>query len=84
MKTKITASTTFVKSALIIVVVLLLGIATWTFGLALQGDTTPLGDPYYMDTILAPERAFGPWALMCIALVVIVLAKIVQWWHDRQ
>jgi hypothetical protein len=83
MKTPNTASTNLIKVAIGCVIGLLCGIAIWTFGLALSGDTTPLGDPYYKDTILAPERAFGPWALMLLAIVLTIIAKVAQWWHDR-
>lgn len=81
MKTTNTASSAFVKTALTIVIVLLVIIAGLTYYLALQGDTTLLGDPYYEDQILAPERAFAPWALMMIAVGIVGLAKLASLWQ---
>ncbi|MBI4407986.1 MAG: hypothetical protein HY565_05820 [Candidatus Kerfeldbacteria bacterium] len=78
MKTRVTASTAFVNTALTVVAVLLVAIAVCTYYLALQGDTTALGDPYYEDQILAPERAFAPWTLLMSTIGVLVIAKLVQ------
>ena len=62
----------------------LLGVLSiWTFILAAQGDTTLLGDPYYEDQILAPERAFGPWALCVLVLLNAILAKLVLVYQHR-
>ncbi len=83
MKTRNTVFSNLTRVAILCVVVLLVLIAVWTLALALSGDTTPLGDPYYMDTILAPERAFGPWAFTMLALILTIIAKLAQWWHDR-
>lgn len=87
MKTPVTASSAFVNTCLTIVLVLLATIAISTYYLALQGDTTILGDPYYEDQILAPERAFAPWALLMLVIVVLVIAKLVQVganWRQRK
>ena len=65
-----------------IIACLLVLIAGATFFLALGGDTTTLGDPYYEDQILAPERAFAPWALAIIACSIVVIAKIVSLWKS--
>ena len=73
MKTPVTASTAFVNTAFTVVLVLLAAIAMSTYYLALQGDTTVLGDPYYEDQILAPERAFAPWALLMIVTGVLIV-----------
>ena len=64
-------------------VALLGAIAVWTFFLALQGDTTLLGDPYYEDTILAPDRAFGPWALCLLVILNAVVTKLVIWYQHH-
>ncbi|EKD78590.1 MAG: hypothetical protein ACD_41C00317G0011 [uncultured bacterium] len=81
MKTTNTASFHFVNICLTVVTILLVAIAGLTFYLALQGDTTLLGDPYYEDQILAPDRAFAPWALMMIASGLVVLAKVMSLWR---
>ena len=82
MKTQTTGFSHYVNIALTIIAVLLAIIALLTFYLALQGDTTLLGDPYYEDQILAPERAFGPWALAMIACGIAVIAKVVSLWKS--
>lgn len=82
MKTPTTGSSHYVNIALTVVMILLMIIALFTFYLALQGDTTLLGDPYYEDQILAPERAFGPWALAMIASGIVVIAKLVSLWKS--
>lgn len=84
MKTRTTASSHFVNLCHSVVAILLLAIAGLTYYLALQGDTTLLGDPYYEDQILAPARAFGPWAIMCMAISIVILARLVQWIQDRK
>lgn len=87
MKTPATASTAFVSTAFTVTLVLLAAIALCTYYLALQGDTTALGDPYYEDQILAPERAFAPWALLMLVIVVLVVAKLGQVganWRQRK
>lgn len=82
MKTPTTGSSHYVNIALTVIMILLMIIALFTFYLALQGDTTLLGDPYYEDQILAPERAFGPWALAMIASGIVVIAKLVSLWKS--
>lgn len=87
MKTPVTASSAFVNTCFTTVIVLVAAIAVCTYYLALQGDTTLLGDPYYEDQILAPERAFAPWALLMLVIVVVVVAKLVQVganWRQRK
>lgn len=78
MKTPVTASIAFVNASFTVVLVLLVTIAVCTYYLALQGDTTTLGDPYYEDQILAPERAFAPWTLWLITTGIVVVTKLVQ------
>lgn len=43
------------------------------FALAATGDPTRLGDPYYEDKILAPERAFIPWLLTMLNIALAVI-----------
>ena len=83
MKTPATASTAFVSTAFTVTLVLIVTIALCTYYLALQGDTTALGDPYYEDQILAPERAFAPWALLMIITGVLIVTRLVQWVSTR-
>lgn len=82
MKTPTTVSSHYVNILLKIVTVLLVIIAILTYYLAVQGDTTLLGDPYYEDQILAPGRAFGPWALTMIACGIVVLARLAKLWKS--
>lgn len=61
---------------------MLMLIALFIYYLALGGDTTPLGDPYYEDQILAPERAFGPWALSLFGVAIVIILRIcARWMH---
>ena len=46
--------------------------------LATQRDTTLLGDPYYEDQILAPQRALIPWMM---TLITIILSLIIGVWE---
>lgn len=47
--------------------------------LAITGDTTLLGDPYYEDKILAPQRALIPWCATMLSIVVTMLMAINQY-----
>jgi hypothetical protein len=47
--------------------------------LASLNDTTLLGDPYYEDKILAPDRAFIPW----LATMIVVLLAVIVGITDR-
>lgn len=51
--------------------------------LAFQGDTTLLGDPYYEDKILAPQRAFIPWALTMGTILIAVIVSALDWYHEH-
>gem|GEM_PF-3045376 len=48
------------------------------FILALTHDTTLLGDPYYEDKILAPQRALVPWLMTIISVGLALLLLIVK------
>lgn len=63
----------------LVITALLIICALWTLYLANQGDTTLLGDPYYEDTILAPDRAFGPWLVMLSVVTLAIIRKIIHW-----
>jgi hypothetical protein len=81
MKTPVTVSSNFSK-LIVWTIVSLLGVtALMIFLLAAQPDTTSLGDPYYKDTILAPQRAFGPWALTVFTTTLVLFAAVTEWWQ---
>ncbi|MFA6474990.1 MAG: hypothetical protein WCV88_02185 [Patescibacteria group bacterium] len=61
-----------------LIVILLVSLSLWVIYLALLGDTTLLGDPYYEDQILAPTRAFGPWSFMLLVMILAIIAKITE------
>lgn len=84
MKTKPTAYSSFTKAILWTLVGISLAIAVLIYYLATTGDTTALGDPYYEDQILAPARAFGPWALSLFGSGLALMLTIIMWWHERQ
>lgn len=44
--------------------------------LATRHDTTLLGDPYYEDQILAPQRALVPWIMTCATLLLGLIAGV--------
>lgn len=46
--------------------------------LATRNDTTLLGDPYYEDQILAPQRALIPWLLTLFVLLLAAVLGIVE------
>lgn len=85
MKTKPTLSTNFVNTTLWVITLALLIIAGFTFYYASLPDTTWLGDPYYMDQILAPQRAFVPWAFTILCLVCSAVIGVTWIWsrHKR-
>ena len=84
MKMTPTSSTNFVKTSLWVVTFCLLIIAGFIFYYASTKDTTLLGDPYYEDQILAPQRAFIPWAFSLVCVACAVLAGIAHWWSRRK
>lgn len=84
MKIKPTSSINFVKVILWVITGCILIIAGFIFYLASTGDTTLLGDPYYEDQILAPQRAFVPWAFSLVCIACAVLAGITHWWSQRK
>ncbi len=77
MKITTTAFSNFTKIIWWTLLVISLAIAVLVFYLAASGDTTMLGDPYYEDQILAPQRAFGPWALSLFGVAIIIVLRIV-------
>lgn len=83
MKTTTTAFTNFTKAMWWTIVVIAICMALSIFYLAGKGDTTALGDPYYEDQILAPERAFGPWALSLFGSALTGVLGVLTWWKKR-
>ncbi|EKD75942.1 MAG: hypothetical protein ACD_43C00272G0012 [uncultured bacterium] len=84
MKTPTTTFTNFSRIITWTIILCLSLTAVTIFILAAQGDTTALGDPYYEDTILAPDRAFAPWALCLLTLALVLVVAVIDWWHHRK
>lgn len=84
MKTTAIAYSNFSKVVTWTIAGILVLIALATFILAATGDTTPLGDPYYEDTILAPNRAYAPWALALVSVTLSLVLAATDWWQARR
>ena len=72
-----------IKLLIILVTVYMIAMSFSIIYLAFQGDTTLLGDPYYEDQILAPQRAFIPWALTMATIVIAVVVAVLDWNNER-